>query len=339
MRLPPTTVTDARFPTGLIAGCKLTAASVLMSVCLCVALSSSASAAFPGASGRIAFQREAQRNVDIYTISSSGSNIRRLTKAPLEDKWPAWSPDGIKIAITRSVGGRNEVWVMSAQGNRVRRLATNAWDPAWSPDGSRIAYTSARNDGLDIMVVPATGGPATDVTSAAGNDFDPAWSPDGSTILFAGSRGELGEATHIYALHLDGSRLDQLTSGPDSDFRPNWAPDGKQICFVRGNTRNFEMNGDQVLMSDYNIWTMDFDGSEQRQVSFGGNDWDPAWSPDGSQIAFASYRQRKSAEIYLMNSDGGRLRRLTRNNVDDLSPDWQPIRGELTANGRAPGRP
>jgi Tol biopolymer transport system component len=287
-----------------------------LSVLLCAGLAAvgPATASFPGGAGRILFQRTVKRNVDLYTMSAAGKSRRRLTKVTAADKWPAWSASGRRIAFTRSSRNGDAVWVMSSVGTHVVRVAQNAWDPTWSPDGSQIAFASDRTGTDDVFVMSLPGGQATNVTLAESSELDPSWSPDGTKIAFASSRNDpSGETYDLYVVNVDGTGLMQLTNGPEDDAVPNWSPDGTRIAFVRG-------TGEGV-----NVWVMNADGTDAHQITSGNNDYDPAWAPNGARIAFASYRQGRTGEIYVVNADGSALRRLTRDTVDDQSPDWQPL--------------
>lgn len=78
-------------------------------------------------------------------------------------------------------------------------------------------------------------------------------------------------------------------------------------------------------IQEYDIWAMRSDGSGQRRLTqTPGPDVDPAWSPDGRKIAFASRRAGRS-DIYVMNADGSSPRRLTRKPFDEAQPAWQPL--------------
>ena len=73
------------------------------------------------------------------------------------------------------------------------------------------------------------------------------------------------------------------------------------------------------------IYVMDPDGSGvTRLTDDSATDSFPAWSPDGTRIAFASNRDG-NFEIYVVNADGSGLTHLTNNPDEDLEPDWSPV--------------
>jgi len=197
----------------------------------------------------------------VYVMDAGGSNQTRLTENRsgfAGDRFPAWSPDGTRIAFVSTRELDETIYVMNADGSGQRRLTgSGPGPPVWSPDGTRIAFV-----GAGIQVINADGSGLA--TLADGSS--PAWSPDGSSIAFARGRevGIGGGTSDIYVMDADGSRESRLTEGEflAGDGSPTWSPDGTRIAFVRGGA----------------IYAMKANGSNQTRVAEG-----PAllvvWSP------------------------------------------------------------
>ena len=125
-----------------------------------------ASAAFPGANGKLAFISNRDGNNEIYVMNALGGGQTRLTNNAAGEFAPAWSPDGSKIAFASFRDGNWEVYVMNADGTGRRNLTRNATldflygTAVWSPDGRKIVFERDRNgDGGsdDIYVTTPTG--------------------------------------------------------------------------------------------------------------------------------------------------------------------------------------
>jgi Tol biopolymer transport system component len=152
----------------------------------------------------------------------------------------------------------------------------------------------------------------------------PAWSPDGRVLALTHSRAH---RFHLVRMAADGTGLTPLTL-PEGDpaFEPAWSPGGSQIAFVH----------DALAGTDgqLRIHVMNADGSDAHQVvepaQRPSQDEHPAWSPDGSRLAFTSTRDG-NAELYLCDlAADGRLRRLTNDSSVDSHPSWSPNGSQLT---------
>lgn len=224
------------------------------------------------------------------------------------------------IAFVSDRDGDAEIYVMNADGSGVEQLTDNEFGdyfPTWSPDGRRIAFISEREDDVqihDIYVMNADGSGIEQLTDAC-NNVSPAWSPDGQRIAFQ-SRGD------IYVMYADGSGVEQLTGEPSEScaeiFIADLDGDGDGNFYVRNE------NGSVELFTDYE--SLDWENVN----------WLPSWSPDGSRIAFSSYRDGDS-EIYVMNADGGGVEQLTDNEIRDWLPSWSPDGGRIAFQSHRDG--
>jgi TolB protein len=246
-------------------------------------------------------------------VGLSGAAERSIGARPLSvgansREWPAWSPDGRKIAYSGGNGGESRwhVYVMNVDGSGQHMLSPIEGGPsAWSPDGREITFGCS--DGFFICVVDADGGNLRQLAlPSLWNGGEPAWSPDGRRIAFVGSKAG-GGLPAIYVMNADGSQLRRLARHA---LRPTWSPDGRQMAFAD--------SGQAV------ICVMNADGSGRhplyREHAIGDA---PAWSPDGRAIAFVrAYGPARLDQIYVMNVNGRNQRRVTSSHGDD--PAWSP---------------
>ncbi|HET7480189.1 MAG TPA: hypothetical protein VFJ72_11805 [Rubrobacteraceae bacterium] len=295
-----------------------------------------AEAAFPGNNGKIAFQSDRDGPVEIYAITPGETATRITTSNNSSD--PAYSPDGGRIAFLSG----NQIFVMNADGSGRRQVTTSSpakTEPAWSADGTKIAYVSNSFDldgqtDLEIWTINADGTGRKQLTGNTFPDTQPAWSPDGTKIAFVSARtGDTDR--NVYVMNSDGTGQASITPNSPAGCSPNcyqghddspaWSPDGSKIAYVHGYgppTNPFAGGGVP------NIWTMDPAGANKTNVS---NNPDtsatqPAWSPDGTQIAYVGVAPLSTdRNIYVMNSDGTGQGPIDTSTAHDINPDWQPV--------------
>ena len=299
------------------------AAAILCTLVLLPA--AGAKAAFPGDNGLIAYEDNAvagdHTQTDVFVVRPDGSGVHRLTNTPDKNEFgPVWNPAGMRIAFwrTKAPFGTSNLWVMQPDGSHQRRLTTgiDARDPAWNPAGNRLVYTSVAGGKWDLATLRVSdGGDHHQLTQGPALDFEAAWSPTGRFIAF--TRGfATGDVGDIYLLDLQDHRITQLTDSFGYDHQVAWSPDGTTLVFERDFDRRNQIcaihrNGTGFV------------------VLAGGPHFDigPAYSPDGTKIAFGSDRATDSPfhDIWVMNVDGsGKHRLLEQPDAADGFPDWQP---------------
>jgi Tol biopolymer transport system component len=181
-----------------------------------------------------------------------------------------------------------EIYTINSTGTgSARRTDNPAWDrePAYSPDGTKIAFQSDRSGNEDIWIINSTGTPnPKQITSDAARDLDPNWHPDGNRIIFASNRG--GGNEQIWEVDSTGTEGNpqKISAASARHLEPAYRSDGKSIVF--------QFDGGVNPVPNWNIWTMrpGSPGSYERVTDDPRDDEEPAYSPDGSRVAFASER-------------------------------------------------
>ncbi len=281
--------------------------------------------------------RDADGRQQIFVVKPDGTGKKRLTQEGRQNFFPAWSPDGKRLAFTSDRSGSLQIWVMEADGSNPKGLTTEGENvvPTWSPNGKRLAFGCKRSGHFEICAMDADGSRQKQLTktdTAVGNNAA-AWSPDGRRIAFSSTRS--GHYA-IWVMDPDGGHLTQLTTPygdryPDSNV-PAWSPDGTKIAFWSGLEHRYG-----------NVWVMDADGTNRKQLTDqppGINCDEPAWSGDGSEIMFGSNRPgSEGIGNWIMNADGSNQRVLTTNVFMRGRPSWQPRPGpSVTVSSSIPAK-
>jgi Tol biopolymer transport system component len=242
---------------------------------------SPAAATYPGTNGKLAFaMKDADGNPQINIAEPDGSGLKALTSGAYFHACAAWSADGSKISYCSNESGAFEIWTMNGDGSGQAQL-----------------------------------------TKLGGSSTFPDFSPDGSTIVFDGTSGT---DTHTEILTVDtatGATVTPLTScasgkaGCSNQF-PAWSPDGTKVAYIHAD--DADANGNAI---NAQVWVMNADGSNAHALTTDAPEKGqlPDWSPDGTQIAYAS-GAAGSGGIWVMNADGSDPHQLAGCSASDATP-------------------
>ena len=214
-------------------------------------------------------------------------------EVPLWMRYCALSPDGTTIAFTY----KGDIYTVPSTGGRATQITTNpAFDttPVWSPDGKQIAFASDRMGSLDVFVVAKEGGVPQRLTTHSGSEKPVAYKDD-KHILFTANIAPSaedagfpsGQFQQIYEVAVTGGRPTMFSSMPMECISIN-----KEGIMLYQDKKGYEdyWRKHQVSPIARDIWSYTPGKTPvyQKQTTFGGEDREPVWAPDGKSFYYLS---------------------------------------------------
>ena len=302
----------------------------------------------------------------LVVIGCSGNNSSPATPANAVLTVAFSSTGALDGSNGPNVNSTSNIWVAKADHSgatpltRLTASGATAQEPVWSPDGKKLVFVSLRAlDGTDaaigamnIWVMNADGTapvPLTHFTVRGILVWDPLWSPDGKKLAFVSSAALDGSdalstnsTVNVWVMNADGTGatpLTRLTVNPASPSwtsqRPVWSPDSTKLVFLSVGA----LDGSNALNTNdvYNLWVAKADGAGvaplTRLTASGVYQSSPAWSPDGTKIAFMAQRALGGTDtadlamnLWTINADGSTAIPLTRYSSSGFLfyPVWSP---------------
>jgi Tol biopolymer transport system component len=256
-------------------------------------------------------------------VNSDGNGSRQITDG-VDDKMPALSPDGKKVAFSSMRrDGNYAIYVINTDGTGFTRLTDRSVagvSPEWSPDGKKIAFAGSAEGGTPnkqfIFVINADGSDLKQITKL--NGFAPSWSADGEKIYYVLPRNNVND---IMSVKAEGGGDMGVKSVPARQVNPAViSPDGKQIAFLSQKTDAdpIELN----LTTKAQNWNDMVLLSAGYMPIFGGL----SWSPDGKKLIFSMHGDGKSlnggSRLFLINTDGSGLEKFPVECLYCYGADW-----------------
>jgi len=264
---------------------------------------------------------------------NDGAELLYRPKTPASAQNPAFSPDGKEILFTLFHNGYNEgpagLYKIDIETGNVTKIfedqnhdAVNLPGSSWNKNG-RIAFSSDRQGRESIWTVGEDGKDPVRTSSPSSGKYhiEPSMSPDGKWVVYEENNDteEIGKQGMIYQELIGGGERKNLTNGPSEEFddrQPNWSPKGDKIVFQRRMTGSDE----------WNIYTIDYNGTDESMITSSGEDTDASWSSDGERLVYSSTDGSLDApSIFTIPLDGGEQTRITEQKGDsDSAPSYSP---------------
>ena len=302
---------------------------------------------------------------ELWVMDASGENEKRISDIganpfPGRASWqpaaliaPPLTSDGLIVGgdssfVSNDIS-QSEIYTIRTDGTGKRNLTKGNKNilPAWSYDGKKIVYASQKQrEPHQIWIMDADGSNKKQLTFAQSGGIAPAFSPDHTKIIYSSLKTGHPE---IWIMDIHGKNQRQLTNTTTSSKTRNgnkikwgihgtFSPDGNKIVYASTQSGKSQ------------IWIMDSDGSNQKQltfpiISYAPDANAPSWSPDGKKIVFWSGYETEYGQLFVMNPDGTNRTQLTfeADTFNSDNPAWsidgnyilfESDRGNYTTNKR-----
>ena len=284
-------------------------------------------------------------------------NLKQLTFGG-ENAEAYFSADGKQLIFqsTRDGRGCDQIYTMNVDGSNVKMISNGDGRTTCSyfyPGAKRVLYSSthlgdkqcppkpdlskgyvwAVYPSFDVFTAKPDGSDIKQLTNTPGYDAETTITLDGKKLVFTSMRdGDLD----IYSMDANGKNVRRLTSELGYDGGPFWSYDGKQIVYRAHHPQTDAAKADYISLLKQNqirpttleIWVMNADGSNKRQVTSNGKaNFGPYFFPDGKRIIFSSNMadpRGRNFDLYKINTDGTGLERITFNDTFDGFPMFSP---------------
>ena len=279
----------------------------------------------------VAIQSYSGGTFHIWTMKPDGSDLRQITSGHGDDREPAFSPDGARVAFAsdRAFSGSYDIWTVDLATGKLKQWTSapeDEYEPVWSPDGSEIAFVSgAGTMGKTIEAMNSEGHQRTLVSigSEPGRLEAPSWSPDGKTISwtqFAG-QGLFMNASHLMVAGSPAGKEDDVFPFPAA-----WLTASDLIYTANGRIFRADLRTkaeSEIAFTADIPWARpeyaqkhyDFNSTLPKPVL---GILAPDLSPDGKEIAFGALNR-----LWMMKI-GEKPQQLTHDASFAEGPQWSP---------------
>jgi Tol biopolymer transport system component len=216
--------------------------------------------------------------------------------------------------------GHYQLWEVPAGGGEARRLRSNGateYQADLSPDGKRLAFLSNLDGPERLLVQDLVAGTVREIVRHGSDPIfgNPNWSPDGRFITYS-SNHRIGH--QIYVVEVATGKESRVSGVTTGGCEPRFSRDGRKVVYV---SRGHMLPTSRLVEHDLAT------GEERALVSWPALNYDPVYSPDGTEIAFASNITGEYA-VYRQRLSDGQAWRVTFGPGPARNPDYRPPRRE-----------
>jgi WD40 repeat protein len=285
---------------------------------------------------RIAYFSDRRQYNDVYIMSAfDGRVLKRVVHAernfmfeaiPLLRTSIAWSPEGDRLALVASSGGRDRLYVVDADDGRLLKEfdvpAAELSFPAWSPVSDSIVVSGLAGGRSDLYLVDAGTSEVTRLTDDAWDEKEPTWSPDGRQLAFASDRlapvvlepikrrdgfGRYG----LYTMDVAAREVRFILDTFGEDHAPAWSPDGRRLAFIT----------DASGASNLALYDLE-DSTITQLTDLTGGVMSLSWSRRNDRLVFAAF-DRGGYDLFAVQepiASASTMRRLKQNVPVSVTP-------------------
>jgi len=250
----------------------------------------------------------------------------------------SWSPDGKSFVFVSNISGRNNLWIVPAEGGWPTQLTVSdhrQTAPAWSPDGKWIAYMSDYDgdEQWDIFIVSPKTGQVVNLTNTReiAEEY-PRWSPDGRYLAYT-VKPKTSSAYEIDVFDMLMRDVKHLTTGTPADKlndNPIWSPDGTWIAYTQEQAKGTDSN---IFVAEVKTGKSSLLTQHEGEQLYRANDF----SPDGKKLLITSNAANGYENVGLLDIATKKLSWLTKDKWEtgggNFSPDGKHVTWTANVDG------
>lgn len=266
---------------------------------------------------------------DVFQLSLDGA-MAPLTRGEGSDYKPSMMPGAGWLAFSRADEGPSHIVMKPPDGGEEVALTSGDGDdrwPTWTASGTELLFHRLVDDGVAVRALDRRTGAVTEIAGAGERPRQASFDPSATRVVYAVRDGGR-ERLRVREI---GGPARALDTGPAAASFPRWSPDGRRIAYVERTNHRWEVATIDPDGRNRRVWTA---GTPGLHGLYGPLDW----SPDSTRLVFQTHTRAFEADLVVLDTRDGSMRRLTEDEWFDEAPAWTSDgRGVLFMSTRGGG--